>query len=222
MKHIFIALLLIIKFSFSQNYSKQEEVVLAFKVYSKTINSRDFIKHLSFFSPKIFDRTNTKEHALKYLNQNVLMKNDSVVSSRFEFDEIKNVSKSIKINKTEYKFIDYIHISRQVFTQTFIEKSIEDGSIYKINGRKIKSKDYKIETDIHSIYFDFENRTLLEVLHERVIVIKKNDSDEWKFIPQRLIFGIGDIDYRQILRNVLPKKIYKKIIKKTGYNTTYK
>jgi len=222
MKHILIAFLLIIKFSFSQNYANQGEVVLAFKDYSKTINSRDFIKHLSLFSPKIFDRTNTKEHAFKYLNQNVLMKNDPAVSSRFEFDEIKNVSKSIKINKTEYRFIDYIHISRQVFTQTFIEKSIEDGSIYKINGRKIRSKDYKIETDIHSIYFDFENRTLLEVLHERVIAIKKIDSDKWVFIPQRLIFGVGDIDYRQILRNVLPKKIYKKIIKKTGYNTTYK
>lgn len=222
MKSILSILLLLITLnSFAQDTRNRSQLVSDFNEYSESIISKNHEKHVDLIYPNLFNKVNTKEKALELIRNRQIVRDDSYIQSKTHIDLIKIISKPYVINNTEFIIIDYINLYTVVFTKEFIEKSINNDSFSKMYKVRVRTNEsYRFGVEQHEISFDYQKKLFIETFHNRVIAVKDKGARKWKFIPRfqqlfNLEYGTRYSDY---LKNILPKRIVKRLFNKMGYN----
>ncbi len=224
--------------TFSQNTELSENLENSFKNYSLAIINEDLESELELMHSSLFENSSIEKISAEYYQDNLKKDTTQIVKTENISVIIKAISKPTKKRGFEYRVIDYVIVKNITFGKEYFESLERQASASETEKKNWICNNHSIrDYSIQSLSFDKETRIGTYSYHKRILAIHNLNSEKWQFISDKWwdfqalpksknntgwnILSYYKKKHISSINSFIPKKIIKKMRKKTGYNNVY-
>ncbi|MEM5540335.1 hypothetical protein [Olleya sp. AS48] len=224
--------------TFSQNSELNLSLEESFKDYSSAILNEDIESELELMYPTLFENSSIEKIKSEYEKDNLKKDTTQITKTKNILVIIKTISEPIKKRSNEYRVIDYIVVKNITFGKEYHEDLKREASASE-NEKKnwICNNHSRRDYPVQSLSFNEQTRIGTYSYHKKILAIRNLSSKKWHFISDKWwsfqslskhknnTGWIIPRNYKK--RNIsniqcfIPRKIMKKMERKTGYNNVY-
>lgn len=224
--------------TFSQNSELSKNLEDSFKDYSLAVVNENIESELELMHPSLFKNSSIEKISAEY-NKDYLKKDTTQIEKTKNISVIiKAISKPIKKRGFEYRVIDYVIVKNITFGKEYFESLERQASASETEKKNWICNNHSIrDYSVQSLSFDKQTRIGTYSYHKRILAIHNLNSEKWQFISDKwwnfqalpksknnIGWNIPSYYKKKHISSIncyIPKKIIKKMRKKTGYNNVY-